>query len=202
MIHIMRDEHPQRTLREMHREQTRDLIIEGLIKVMAENAVTWTVPDVARAAGVSTPTVYRYYRTKDELVQGLGAFVARKVGFAVAGPPRSPQALAALARQSFIAAEQAGEALRFAAVSELAQDVRQQAAPARLRMIEEALAPVRDRFTPADWERLTRIILVLVSSAMIRALDDYLGLSGAAAADIVAWAILKLCGEETESTPE
>jgi hypothetical protein len=80
-------------------------------------------------------------------------------------------------------------------VSELAQDVRQQAMPMRVQLIEGALAPVRDRFAPEDWERLVRIVVVLVSSAMIRALDEYLGLSGAAAADVVGWAILRLAGE-------
>jgi AcrR family transcriptional regulator len=192
----MRDESTKRTLREAHREHTRDLIIEGLIKVMAEGVVTWSVPDVARAAGVSVPTVYRYFRTKDELIQGLGAFVARKIGFTAAGPPQSPRELADLVRQMFISADEAGEALRLAAVSELARDVRQQAMPVRLRLIEGALAPVRDRFAPDDWERLVRIVLVLASTAMLRALQEYLGLSGAPAADVVTWAILRLCGED------
>ncbi len=191
----MTQEATPRTLREAHREHTRDQIMEGLIQVMAEGAVTWSVPDVARAAGVSVPTVYRYFRTKKDLVQGLGAFVGRKVGFAAAGPPRSPEALVALVRHMFVSAEQAGEALRLAAVSELAQDFRQHAMPLRLRMIEGALAPVRDRFTAEDWERLVRVVLVLASTAMIRALDDYLGLTGEPAADVVGWAILRLAGE-------
>ena len=29
-------------------EQTRDLILEGLIKTMAKGIVTWSIPDVAR----------------------------------------------------------------------------------------------------------------------------------------------------------
>ena len=66
-------------------EQTRDLILEGLIKTMAKGIVTWSIPDVAREAGVSVPTVYRYFRTKKDLVQALGVYVLRKAGIASMG---------------------------------------------------------------------------------------------------------------------
>ncbi len=86
MIHIMKERKPyQSQLRQGHREQTRDLILEGLIKTMAKGVVTWSIPDVAREAGVSVPTVYRYFRTKKDLVQALGVYVLRKAGIASMG---------------------------------------------------------------------------------------------------------------------
>ena len=49
MKHIMKGQKSyQSKLRKEHMEQTRDLILEGLIKTMAKGIVTWSIPDVAR----------------------------------------------------------------------------------------------------------------------------------------------------------
>jgi AcrR family transcriptional regulator len=183
---------PRQGLRERQRDTTRDLIVEGLIKVMADGAVTWSIPEVARAADVSVPTVYRYFGSKDGLVQGLGAYIGRKLGFIAGAPPRTPEELIVIVRQMFLGAEHLGDAMRMASVSELAQGFRREAMPMRLRLIEDALAPIRGQFTDEDWGRLVRVVVVLSSSAMIRTLADYLDLSGAPAADLVAWAISRL----------
>ncbi len=182
--------------------QTYDLILEGLIRTMARGVVTWSIPDVAREAGVSVPTVYRYFRTKKELVQALSIYVLRKAGLASIELPHSPEDLVALARAMYIRSEGMSDAFRMASVSELAQEMRKEGMPARLKVIEDALAPVLTSFNEQDRQRLVRIVLLLTSSAMIRAFNDYLDLTGVEAADTVAWAILTLAhagssGEET-----
>ena len=191
-------------LRQEHTERTRDLIMEGLIRTMANGAVTWSIPDVAREAGVSVPTVYRYFRTKQDLVQGLGDYVVRKAGLAAMKPPHSPQELVSLVRQMYISSEGLSDAFRMASVSELASEVRKESIPLRLRMTEEALAPVLPLFDEQDRVRLVRMILLLTSSAMIRAFKEYLDLSGTEAADTVGWAILTLAyaGSSNEKTKQ
>ena len=193
MIHIMKERKPyQSQLRQEHKEQTRDLILEGLIKTMAQGVVTWSIPDVAREAGVSVPTVYRYFRTKKDLVQALGVYVLRKVGIASMGPPRSPEDLVAMVREMYIRSEGLSDAFRMASVSELAQEFRKEGMPVRLKAFEDALAPILPSFNEQDRGHLVRIVLLLTSSAMIRAFKDYLDLTGIEAADTVAWAILTL----------
>lgn len=193
MIHIMKERKTyQSQLRQEHMERTRDLIMEGLIRTMANGAVTWSIPDVAREAGVSVPTVYRYFRTKHDLVQGLGDYVVRKAGLTAMKPPQSPQELVSLVRQMYISSEGLSDAFRMASVSELASEVRKESIPLRLKMTEEALAPVLPSFDEQDRVRLVRMVLLLTSSAMIRAFKEYLDLSGTEAADTVGWAILTL----------
>jgi AcrR family transcriptional regulator len=197
MIHIMngRKTSPSR-LRQEHMERTRDLIMEGLIRTMAKGAVTWSIPEVAREAGMSVPTIYRYFRTKQELVEGLNAYVVRKAGLADIQPPRSPQDLVAALREMYIRSEGVSDAMKMASVSELAQEVRKDSIPLRLKMIEAALAPVLPSFTEQERGYLVRMVLLLTSSAMIRAFDQYLDLSGVEAADTVSWAILRLTGAD------
>ncbi|WP_157507509.1 TetR/AcrR family transcriptional regulator [Ktedonobacter racemifer] len=183
---------PPSRLRQEHMEHTRDLILEGLIRTMANGAVTWSIPDVARESGVSVPTIYRYFRTKQELVEGLGAYVVRKAGFTDLLPPHSPQELIAMVRQMYLRAADMSEAMKMASLSELAQEIRKESIPLRLKMIETALAPVLPFFAEHERIYLVRMVLLLSSSALIRALDQYLGLTGAEAADTISWAFWAL----------
>ncbi len=192
----------QSQLRQERMEQTHDLILEGLIRTMARGAVTWSIPDVAREAGVSVPTVYRYFRTKKDLVQALSVYVLRRVGLNNMQLPHNPEDLISMARELYIRSEGMSEAFRMASLSELAQEVRKEGIPMRLKVIEDALAPVLPSFNEQNQLHLVHMVLLLTSSAMIRAFKDYLDLTGKEAADTVAWAILTLThtgspGEET-----
>jgi AcrR family transcriptional regulator len=193
MIHIMNERKMSTSrLRQEHKEQTRDLIVEGLIRTMASGVVTWSIPDVARESGVSVPTIYRYFRTKQELVEGLSVYVVRKAGLSAMQPPRSPQDLITMVREMYLRAEGMSDAMRMASVSELAQEIRKESIPLRLKMIEVALASVLPSFSEQERLYLVRMVLLLTSSALIRAFDQYLALTGTEAADTVIWAIQAL----------
>lgn len=70
MIRVMADQ----TLTDAHRHATRQRILEGAASVLlAGEVATLTIPAVAEAAGVSVRTVYRYFPTKDDLVEGVAA---------------------------------------------------------------------------------------------------------------------------------
>ena len=196
MIHIMKEKKLYRSsLREEQTKQTRERILEGLIKVMANGIAELSIPAVAREAGVSVPTVYRYFRTKKELVEALGGYMMeKKMGINTSSVqlPRSPEELAAALKAIFLMVERQDETVLAASSSELSYEMRKAGLPQRLQMIEQALAPVADQFNEADRIRLRNVVLILSSSAMVRAFKDYLDLSGAEAADNVAWAILTL----------
>jgi AcrR family transcriptional regulator len=193
MIHIMKEKHAYSSrLRQEQKNRTREQILEGLIRTMAHGIAELSIPAVAREAGVSVPTVYRYFRTKRDLVEALGSYLVQKIGFGQVQPPHSPEELTAMVKKLFINYEGLDEILRAAAVSEFAYEARKEALPARLKIIEEALAPVQAKFNKLDWMRLRNIVLVLSSTATVRAFKDYLDLSGEEAADTVTWAILRL----------
>lgn len=193
MIHIMKEKHAyQSQLREEQMKRTRAQILEGLIRVMANGIIELSIPAVAREAGVSVPTVYRYFRTKRELVEALPMYLLARSGVQIAGPPQSPEELAEMVRRVYYTADWSDEAVRAAALSEASMQLRKEGIPARLQMIAHALAPVQQQFNETDWQRLCRIVLVLSSSAMLRAFSDYLDITGEEAADVVTWAMLTL----------
>ncbi len=180
------------SLREEQKKRTREQILEGLIRTMARGIAEVSIPAVAREAGVSVPTVYRYFPTKRDLIEALGNYSVQKAGFGARQPPHSPEELAAMVKELFVRYEGLDETLRAAAASELGYEMRKEVLPARLKAIEDALAPVKEQYNENDWIRLRNIVLVLSSTAMIRAFKNYLDLSGEEAADSVIWALLTL----------
>lgn len=193
MNHIMNKKKLyQSQLRQEQMKRTREQILDGLIKTMASGIAELSIPAVAHEAGVSIPTVYRYFRTKRDLIEALGGYLAEKIGINATQLPSSPEELVSAVREMFVRSEGLDEAIRAASVSELGKEFRKDTLPARMKIIEDALAPVAARFNETDLIRLRNIVLVLSSSAMIRACKDYLDLSGEEAADTVTWAILTL----------
>lgn len=180
-------------LRQEQMKRTREQILEGLIRVMARGMVDLSVPEVAREAGVSVPTVYRYFGTKRELIEALGVYILQKLGAVDRQLPRNPEELIAGVKELSRRYEELDETMRAAAMSEFAYEARREVLPARLKMYEDALAPVSAELSAANRTYLRNVVLVLCSTAMIRAFKDYLGISGEETADNIAWAIRTLC---------
>jgi AcrR family transcriptional regulator len=187
-------------LRQEQTRRTREQILDGLIQAMARGGLAdLSIPVVAREAGVSVPTVYRYFRTKRELIESLGGYIIQKSGINLAPtPPHSPEELIVMVKAMFPTYEGADEMLRAAAMSELSYEMRQHALPRRLEIIEEALRPVIGRFDEADRIHLRNSIFILTTTAIVRAFKDYLNLSGEEAADTVAWAIHALTNSTSQ----
>ena len=148
---------------------------------------------------IAIPACYIYFRTKRDLIEALGGYLVVKIGIDATQLPRSPGELASTVREMFIRSEGLDETIRAASISEMGKEFRKETLPARLKIIEDALTPVADQFTETDWVRLRNIVLILSSSAMIRAFIDYLDLSGEEAADTVTWAILTLSQANTQA---
>src|SRR6266566_9846399 len=67
-------------LRAQQAEETRTRILDATVRVMARGLAVLSIPDVAREAGVSIPTVYRHFRTKPDLLRAVYPHVARRTG--------------------------------------------------------------------------------------------------------------------------
>lgn len=180
--------------------QTRARILDALARTMARGISEVSMPAVAREAGVSIPTVYRHFPTKRALVAALpGHFVAR-LGSPPLEPPRDLAEMGTLLRGLYGSVEGLDETLKAASVSPVAHDIRQAFLPHRLAAIEQMLAPFTAGLDESERTRLRNVVLVLSSSAMVRAFGDYLSLSGAAAAEHIAWAIEALARGAARTT--
>lgn len=191
----MKEKHTYHSqLRQEQAQRTREQIIEGLIRTMGKGLGNLSIPAVAQEAGVSVPTVYRYFKTKQELIEALGSYILQKVAQKSDGgkevkPPESPADLEALPQKLFSMYEGLDEALRASAVSELSFEIRKDFLEQRLQMIDQALDPVAANFSDEDRIHLRRMVFLLTTTGIVRMFKDYLDLSGDEAARTVAWAI-------------
>ncbi len=190
MLHIMKEKKEYHSnLRQEQMRRTREQILDALVRTIGQGVAGLSIPAVAREAGVSIPTIYRHFHNKQELVAALGGYLMQKMGVASMQQPRSLDDLLAFARYTFVKAEDMDEAVKIIAVSELGSQMRKNAMPLRIKMLEDALADELAPLNEQERVRLRNMILILTSSAMIRAFKEYLDLSGEAAADTVEWAI-------------
>ena len=208
MIRIVNEKHEYSSpLRQEQTERTRTKILDGLIQALTHTGLAQlSMPIVAREAGVSVPTVYRYFRTKQELLDALGGYLLQKINVQPSTrSPQSPQELETMVKTLFVTYEGLDEVTRAAITSEASFELRKEVLSTRLAMIEQALAPVMDHFDVQEQIYLRNIVTILCSTAMARDFHNYLGLSGAEAAETVAWTIRMLInshmndGERTET---
>jgi len=172
-------------LRDERAEETRRRILDALVRTMARGVAGLSVPAVAAEAGVSIPTVYRYFKTKADLVAALGPFLTEKSRL-MEVPDRSGD-VGALVREIYSRHAEMEPEVRAAMASELGAEVRRRNLPRRVAMIRDALRPLIPGASHDELERLSRVALILMASPTIRAFEDYLGRAPREASDDVAW---------------
>src|ERR1700736_1004331 len=134
MIRIMNEKKEYRSsLRQEQMNRTREQILDALVRTIGQGVAGLSIPAVAREAGVSIPTVYRHFHTKQELVTALGGYLMQKMGLGSMHPPLSLDDWLAFAREVFVKAEGMDEAIKVAAVSELGSQLRKDAMPLRIK---------------------------------------------------------------------
>jgi len=172
-------------LRDERADQTRRRILDGLVRTMARGVAGLSMPAVAREAGVSVPTVYRYFRTKADLVAALAPYLGEKSRLMDVSDRKN--GLGAMVREMYQRHSELDPETRAAMASELGREVRRRNMPRRIAMIRDALEPLVPGVSGEELDRLTRVMLILMSTPVIRAFKDYLGKEAAVAADDVAW---------------
>src|SRR5215510_11224622 len=179
-------------LRDERAIQTRTRILDGLVQVMARNGIAeLSVPLIAKQAGVSIPSVYRYFPTKRHLITALDEYAHEKGSFTLDefGPMETPEDLARIVPLTFKRREAIEHTLSAAMNSRLGYTMRQQEFAERAKHFSEALQPVTKNLKREERQWLTDVVFILSSYACVRAFRDYLGLNSEEAGKRVAWAI-------------
>lgn len=174
-------------LREEQAAATRERILSALLAEAEAGVADVSVPALARRAKVSVATVYRHFPTRRALFEALVEQMDRDVGVP---PPTTPAEIAPYVRAFFVRQDQMAARYRALGATALAWEVRREiTVPRRRALVERMLAEVVPELEEPTRTWLADLIVVLVSTAMAGAMREYVGASGAAAADRVEWAI-------------
>lgn len=148
MVHILMSDSmstPPASLAARHADLTQKVILDAALdELAAAPAEPLTVRGVAKRAGISERTVFRYYAAREDLLNGAAAEYARRMDFPPL--PSDRDSLIAYPAAVYAAFEAKADLTRAALHSELYERVRSTDAAGRMAAIQgivDALAPAR-----------------------------------------------------------
>lgn len=188
------------SLRERQAEQVRVAVLDAAINQLESKTVEdVSMADVARAAGISLRTLYRYFPDRPSLLHAAGEHLYGSLGvpYDVAGPETISASFRDAARRlatrpaltRALVQTTAGRAARSA--------IRQQ----RVEAIRTALKPMNDRLDADTARWATAVIAHLCSAVSWVSITDDSGLDDDDAQQAVVWAIDTLVAALAEGRP-
>jgi AcrR family transcriptional regulator len=184
--------------REAQRRRTRRAIVDATIGLVADGA-TPTIAEVAEAADVSRRTIYMYFPSLEHLLVDatLGALSQQDVDLAIedadsgGDPSARLEALVRSVQSMSPEVERLGRTLIRLTVDDPSPQALDGERPGRgnrrVEWIEAALAAMRDKTSPEDFDRLVRAVAVTVGWEAIIVQRDVCGLTAAQGEELSVW---------------
>jgi AcrR family transcriptional regulator len=174
------------SLREQQAELTRERILSAVAELL-ESGPDLTVPDVAEASGVSLRTIYRYYPTREQLLEAAGRWIGDEL---FKHPyPRSLDDTAERFRTECAHFDERPGLVRALALSQLGREVRSHRRQERMEAIRRALHDeVGD--LPEDELRCAEAVLGYLHNMLAyTTMREENGLTGEQIGAALGWAI-------------
>jgi len=182
-------------LREQRAAETKEKILDAVLVVMGKDPTGFSIPAVAKEAGVAVPTVYRYYPNKVALVDAVRARTDRLMN--AEPPPRGPREISEMTdylRGFARAFASLPPEIRRLTQTPLMEEFRAAKRDERRAWVDEVFAEPLAALPEAERPLARDVIVGLTSSMGLSALQQYAGLDADEAVDRVDWAIRKLLG--------
>jgi AcrR family transcriptional regulator len=189
-------------LRAEQAEETRGRILDAALRVMTTGLARLSVPAVAREAGVSIPTVYRHFGTKAELLAEMYPHAARRAGLDGVKDPSTVRDVRSAVIAVFERLDALDDVSRAAFASPIADEVRHATMPSRLKRIRALGESIEPPLVKADLDRITRILVILISQSSLRTWRDHLGASAEEVADDIDWILRAAVAAATRKVAE
>lgn len=171
-------------LRERQRRATRDQIIEAVHEVLIEHhPAALSMPQIAARAAISLRTLYRYFPTKEALLDA--ASETFRTPASVVGGTIDVTTLPDYLRVQWRGFTESIGAVRAQHLSPAGRAMRDRRVPAARTTVAGALDDAGIEPDP----RLVDLVIAIASSAMYLELVDRLGHGDQEAADMAAWTV-------------
>ena len=175
-------------LRERQRAATREQIIQAVHEVLVdESPAALSMPRIAERAGTSLRTLYRYFPTKEALVDA--ASESFRVPASVVGGAVNLRTLPDYMETVWTGFTEIIGAIRAQHLTPAGRALRDARLPRNRRGVRDSLVADGIELPDADLDRLVDLIVTLMSSSMYLELVDRLGHSEKDAARLAAWAV-------------
>ena len=179
------------SLRDEQRERTEDRILEALSDVLVEGgAAAVTMGEVARRAGVSDRTLYRYFPSRQDLFDALPAWLDELVtrDFDPAATTTPAELVATLA-PAFRELERRRNVYRLLDLLPDTQQGQGALHENRKANVSRSVKPATAGLSKVETRNVAGLVHLLTSSRALYFLEEHWGLTADEAAEVLGWAI-------------
>lgn len=190
MIHVV----STTSLRELQANVTRGRILSAVAELIERGGVEdLTVPEVAEAAGASLRTIYRYFPTRERLLEAAGRWIGDEL---FEHPyPNSLNEVADLYQEGCRDFDERPGLVRALALSQLGQEVRGYRRRERLDSIRRAVRAELGGLEEPELKRTEAVLSYLHNMLAYTFMREESGLSGVDIGEAVGWAIRTLVAD-------
>jgi AcrR family transcriptional regulator len=187
------------SLRERQSAVARNAILEAWVRhLVAGDADGLAMEDLAREAGVSRRTLYRYFPSRAELLRRSGEWIQAEL---LQLPVEiGPEGIAASFRTASARLQRHPELARALLRTEAGRAVRSGYRHERVEAIHRAVAVEAPEAPPAQRERAAAVLAYLCSSSAWTTIQDECGMDAQSAQAAVEWAIETLLARLRNAT--
>jgi AcrR family transcriptional regulator len=182
------------SLRTKRAEQTRRQILDAVVEQLSDESLgDLSVARIAERAGVSEPTVYRYFPNRDALWDALDVHMTERIG-----SPESPTdaaSLSSFAERLFPLFDNERELIRASRTAPVANQFYRHSRQARQAHMMALLEELTDGLEPAEAKGVAAVLRYLNGSLAWQTMEDDFGLDGAGSGTAVSWATRTLLAE-------
>ena len=181
-------------LREEQAEQTRERILAAVAHLMrAGDLEELSFAAVAEQAGVSVPTVYRYFPSRGALFDGVQEWVSKELN---APPfPTSWEEFEPGAPALYAYYEKARDLFRTAMVTSLFRDVNQERRVERDRRVASLLSPLTEHLEEREANAIHALFRLMYGFEGYSFMNERFGVNADEASRAVAWATRTLAAQ-------
>jgi len=179
------------SLREQQAETVRQQILSGVAALLEQSSVdALTMPLVAGLSGVSLRTLYRYYPTREQLLEAAGRWIGSEL--LGQGYPQTLNEVGDSFEDGCRQFDRHPGLVRALALSELGREVRGYRRGERIEAIREALETEVGELPEEELRRAEAILAYLHNMLAYTTLREEHGLQGEEIGKAVGWAIRAL----------
>jgi AcrR family transcriptional regulator len=175
-------------LRRRHMEATKEVIMEGVARVIEEDGLDrLSFAGVAKSAGVTSRTIFRHFSSKDDLLAAFWAWMNQQIG--IHDYPSSPEELVDAVPLWFSGFGKFEKLFRAYMISKTYQELKPELAPFRRKMIRACLKERLAGLDDSDVLYAKAAVSVLFSAYAWASMRDMWGISHRKAGEAASWAI-------------
>jgi AcrR family transcriptional regulator len=182
------------TLREQQAEVARQRILAAVAELIERgDADELTMPQVAELSGVSLRTVYRYYPTRDELLEAAGRWIGAEL--LRQGYPETLDEVADSFERACSEFDERPGLVRAMALSQLGREARRARRSERLQAIRHALEQEVGDLSERELRQAEAVLAYLHNMLAYTTLREEENLSGEEIGEALGWAIRTLVAD-------